>query len=494
MKNLLSLVLGLLLLAGCTAPRTVSFLQINDVYEIAPLNNGKEGGMARVAQVYKELKAQNPHTYFVLAGDFISPSVVGTLRQDGKRIQGKHMIEVLNAAGLDYATFGNHEFDYDDPAPTVLQERLDESDFAWVIGNIRQRVGSETRPLMRRGVPLPTTVLLESGRIKIGLLAVCIPVNKDYLEITDPLETARRDYAALKDKADAVVALTHIDKADDRRLAQQVPDLGLIMGGHDHDNMIERVGKVVVAKADANAKTVYVHKLHFDRKKKLREVESTLLTIDDTLPEDPATRAVVDKWQQIATESFRQLGFEPNEVVYTTREPWDGREKTVRTEHGALTSAIAASMFEAFEGNELAVFNGGSVRVDDVLEGPVSQYDIVRILPFGGGISQVRMTGELLHKVLEAGRLNRGKGGFLHHHSASYEPEAKRWRIGTEPLDPSRSYQVTLPDFLLTGKEFGMSFLVADHPGILARTQPESTALQADIRKVFIRYLKNQKP
>lgn len=492
MKRIATLLLGLLLLVGCTAPRTVTFLHINDVYEIAPLNNGKEGGMARVAQVYKELKAQNPHTYFVLAGDFISPSVIGTLRQDGKRIQGKHMIEVLNAAGLDYATFGNHEFDYDDPAPTVLQERLDESDFAWVIGNIRQRSGVTSRPFTRKGTPLPTTTLLQSGGINVGLLAVCIPVNKEYLEITDPLETAERDYAALAKQADVVVALTHLDKADDRRLAQRLPELGLVMGGHDHDNMLERVGNVVVAKADANAKTAYVHTLHFDRKKKLSRVESTLLTIDDTLPEDPATRLVVEKWQGIASESFRQLGFAPDEVVYTTSVPWDGREKTVRTEYGALTSAIASSMFEAFEGNDLAVFNGGSVRVDDVLEGPVSQYDIVRILPFGGGISQVRMTGDLLHKVLEAGRLNRGKGGFLHHSGASYDTATQQWRIGTQALDKARSYQVTLPDFLLTGKEFGMSFLVAEHPGILARLQPESSAPQADIRKVFIQYLRKQ--
>ncbi len=60
-------------------------------------------------------------------------------------------------------------------------------------------------------------------------------------------------------------------------------------------------------------------------------------------------------------------------------------------------------MFQAFPGSDLAVFNGGSVRVDDVLEGPITQYDIVRILPFGGGISQVNMTGEFLRKVLEAG-------------------------------------------------------------------------------------------
>ena len=94
----------------------IQFLQLNDVYDIGPGQGDNLGGLARVATIRKELLAKNPNTYTVLAGDFISPSVVGTLKYEGKRIRGKQMVESLNALGLDWVVFGNHEFDYDDLA------------------------------------------------------------------------------------------------------------------------------------------------------------------------------------------------------------------------------------------------------------------------------------------------------------------------------------------------------------------------------------------
>lgn len=480
------------LLTGCQSGRTVTFLHINDVYEIAPLDNGRAGGLARVAYLNRELKKKSPKsTHFVLAGDFLSPSVVGTLRHNGERIRGRHMVDVLNRAGLDLVTFGNHEFDYDDETPAVLNQRIEESQFRWVIANLQRREGPKTVPFSKDGADLPTSLILDNGKIKVGLFGICIPVNKDFVQVTDALEAARRQYEDLRERCDAVVALTHLDADDDRRMAGQIPGLALIMGGHDHDHMRLKVGSVTIAKADANAKTVYIHQLRFDRKKRLVGLESELKTIDETIPEDPATAAAVTKWELIASESFRELGFEPTELVYTTPEPWDGLEATVRREHGVLTTLIAQSMFRAFPGSDLAVFNGGSVRVDDVLEGPISQYDIVRILPFGGGISQVNMTGEFLQKVLEAGRLSRGKGGFLHHANARYDEASQTWYIAEQPLDLARTYKVVLPDFLLTGKEFGMSFLIPANPGIIQPiVTPRSDDPRSDIRKIFIGYLK----
>ncbi len=79
----------LFLLSSCRVSReaalqSVDFtiLQINDVYEISPLEGGKSGGLARVATVKKELLRENPNTIAVLAGDFLSPSFIGTLKTD----------------------------------------------------------------------------------------------------------------------------------------------------------------------------------------------------------------------------------------------------------------------------------------------------------------------------------------------------------------------------------------------------------------------------
>ena len=90
---------------------TLKFVQINDVYEIAPMNGGEYGGLARVAHIRDSIKERFPNTYMFLAGDFLNPSLIGTLKIDGERVNGKQMIDVLNAMDIDLVAFGNHEFD-----------------------------------------------------------------------------------------------------------------------------------------------------------------------------------------------------------------------------------------------------------------------------------------------------------------------------------------------------------------------------------------------
>ena len=110
----------------------VIFIQVNDVYEIAPTTGGTAGGMARVAAIKKEYKKQNPNTFLVMAGDFVSPSIFNSLSFEGKRIRGRQMIEAMNAAGTDLAIFGNHEFD-------ISESELQERDWR-PIGNTKKEV------------------------------------------------------------------------------------------------------------------------------------------------------------------------------------------------------------------------------------------------------------------------------------------------------------------------------------------------------------------
>jgi len=94
------LFLSLLSLVACTSAKKISnilsddgkidlvLLQINDVYEIAPLEGGKTGGMARVATLKKQLLKENPNTLTILSGDFLNPSVIGTIKYQGEKIKG----------------------------------------------------------------------------------------------------------------------------------------------------------------------------------------------------------------------------------------------------------------------------------------------------------------------------------------------------------------------------------------------------------------------
>ena len=78
MKHILRLSLVLFILTSCTATRNatkddgkieVNLIQINDVYEIAPLTGGREGGMARVATLKKQYQQKNPNSFLAVAGD-----------------------------------------------------------------------------------------------------------------------------------------------------------------------------------------------------------------------------------------------------------------------------------------------------------------------------------------------------------------------------------------------------------------------------------------
>ncbi|HEX2218949.1 MAG TPA: metallophosphoesterase, partial [Gemmatimonadales bacterium] len=120
--------LPLLLAAACVpgakAPEPlnpVRFLLINDVYVADTLADGS-GGLARVATVRNRLADQGP-LLFVLAGDVLSPSLLS------KYYGGRQMVEALNAAKLDYATFGNHEFEL---ARDTMIARIEASDFTWL--------------------------------------------------------------------------------------------------------------------------------------------------------------------------------------------------------------------------------------------------------------------------------------------------------------------------------------------------------------------------
>jgi 5'-nucleotidase len=113
---------------GPGSPRArapLTLLQINDVYNTAPIDG--VGGLARVATIKRRLAAGGRSPFLVLAGDFLSPSVASSV------FRGAQMIAALNAAGLDLATLGNHEFDFGDD---VLIERMKEAKWQWVVANV----------------------------------------------------------------------------------------------------------------------------------------------------------------------------------------------------------------------------------------------------------------------------------------------------------------------------------------------------------------------
>jgi 5'-nucleotidase/UDP-sugar diphosphatase len=468
--------------AAPAKPVTVTIVHLNDVYEIMPVEGGKQGGLARVATVVKQMKSTRSPLLVTLGGDYLSPSALGTAVVDGKPLAGRQMVDVLNAVGIDWATFGNHEFDVSE---SRFRAHLEQAKFRLVSTNVVDAAG---KPFP--GVPASAIVpIAVDGRtVRIGFLAVTVDAtSKDWVRYLDAIPAARAEVEKLRGRVDAIVALTHLSLAQDAEFVAAVPGIDVVLGGHEHENwLLYRSPRFVpIVKADANARSLAVVSLAFGAPGARAEVSARLLPIDDTIAFDPAVNAAVRGWVERGFEGFRREGFTPDAVVATTTEPLDGRESTVRNRAGKLTDLITAAIAHDAGKVDVALFNGGSVRVDDVLPpGPITEYDVIRILPFGGKGARATFDGELLARVLETGMNNEGLGGYLHAWGARRANGV--WLVQGKPIDKARRYAVALPDFLLTGREVNLDYLSRANP------QVHDVEELRDIRRAVIEELERQ--
>ena len=441
---------------------TITILHINDVYEIDAIEGGRYGGLSRAATILRGLERARSPVLMTLGGDYLSPSAIGTAIIDGQPLAGRQMVDVLNLVGVDWAVLGNHEFDVSE---TAFRARLAESKFRIVASNV-----SDVNGQLFAGTVRSAIVPIRAGgrSIRLGLIGLTIDSSRrPWVRYTPAVDAAREQLAQLQGKVDAVIALTHLSLADDQNLVTQVPGIDLVLGGHEHENWLLRRGAAFtpIVKADANVRTVAVVTLTFARAPARPTVAARFDVLDQNIRQDPSVQGAVQKWVSIAFDAFRKSGFEPTRVVATINEALDGRESTVRNQPGRLTDLITASFDREAGGVDVAILNGGSVRIDDVVQpGPVTEYDVIRILPFGGRAVRASIDGTLLRSVLDTGVTNRGTGGFLHARGASRDDTG--WVVGGKPLDVSARYTVAMTDFLLSGGETNLGFLTRTNPGV----------------------------
>lgn len=473
-----------------------TILQINDVYEIAPIEGGAVGGLARVAQLKKDLLKENPNTIAVIAGDFLSPSLIATLKLNGERIAGLQMVEALNAMGMDYATFGNHEFDISDPK--VLQRRIDQSEFRYVSSNAWFDDGQKTRPFtqildgQKQEVP-PYAVhefkTLNGKSAKVAIIGTVLPFNKaDYVHYLPVEESFRKANQAAQKEADMVLGLTHLNMDEDIALAKAVPGLPLFMGGHEHVNLNHYIENTIITKADANAKTAYVHRVKLDLQTGLSDIQSTLVDIDASIPEEPKTAAIVERWQQQVGDILLGMGFEPKRPLMKTKTPLVCTEALIRTRPTNFGQLTCEAILQAFPDVDIPMINGGSMRLDDNLSGQVIAYDILRTFPFGGAIVTTELPGSALNTILNTSLIdNLGEGGYFQLLEVSGERD--QWRIKDQALDTNATYKIALPKFVAEGREARLE-LLADYPFIeLEQVRVKGQVVKNDIRNIVIAYM-----
>lgn len=478
----------------------IQFLQVNDVYEIAPLPGDNRGGLARIATLKKQCISENKNTIAVMAGDFLSPSIIGNLNdKNGNRIRGAHMVDVMNLAGIDLVTFGNHEFDLTEED---LQKRIDESKFEWVSSNVKKVDGDRLLPFSKnkkrnkkQDIPkfiIKTFTDADGTTVKIGFFGITTDSQQtSYVTFEDFIQSSEIVKKELKSKVDLIIPITHLDLKDDVRLAKQIKNFPIIIGGKDHESIRLMVGSTVIAKADSNAKTAFVHTLKFDAKERTYIVYSELVKIDKNIQEDEVVKKRVEHWKKIAVEDLGKKGFQVDNAITYFPYTIDGRETTVRNNQCELgqiiTNAIKNVCTKKLDG---VILNSGSIRVDDLLKGNITEYDIIRTLPFSEKIIEVEMSGTLLKKILEAHEQNKGKGSYLQLNGIVFDESSLKYKIGNKMLLDNKNYAIGMNDFLITGKDY--NFLTKKTEGITNIKEPnprDLTDLRNDLRRAVIVYL-----
>ncbi len=512
--------LAILLLSACTpriaappkvptvqkaveCPREVRFaiLQLNDVYEISPLDNGKFGGMARVATVRNELIATGQPVITVLDGDYLNPSLIGSLKCDfpdgsKERVNGRHMVDVMNVLGVDYVTFGNHEFDLkaDD-----LIARNNESKFKIISANVRYAADKGIVRFFQGENMVPDywvhRIANDKGdTLKLGLLGLTLPFNQQsYLQYLDIYETGKNILSEAQKESDVVFGITHLTMDQDDTLAQKVPGMPLIMGGHEHSNMTRQVGETKICKADANAKTVYIHWCKYDFTTGKMEIYSQLMPVTEAIQSDPIVDKVVQKWESFANECMASQGYAADDTIGFAMVPLDGRDASVRTGPTNLGTLICDAMQAIDPRVQIALLNSGSIRLDDQISGFVKQRNILASLPFGGDVQVGEVKGSDLKQLLDTGLSEEmhWSGAFLQH-SSKLEQSGGTYLIDGKALDENAKYWVIMPGFLAGGGEAALSFVkdLATWADPDMQAASASGLQQNDIRDIVIWFMK----
>ena len=465
--KLISQILFSLLLVTLTACQTqkISILAINDVYRIEGVDADTNGGLARVRTIRQRLLRDDESLILLLAGDFLSPSLLS------RHYQGRQMIDVLNLLdgqeGFDprfIVTFGNHEFDKSAMKDAQnLADRIKDSDFTWLGSNI------EFLPLIDNQPHLKSNVIIEANGLKVGIFSITTRTKHPaYVKaFLDYHETARTFSRRLREAgADIVIGLTHLSESEDigilNALGGEGPDL--IIGGHEHNRLSRWSddGKRVVVKADAEARTA-THLTVSVRGGRLK-TEFEYLTLDALIPQDPVIQARAQTWLRKHEVAFCKLSGANSDCLSTplatALSELVGEELEIRRFETNLGDWILDNAKSAFvdQGAQLALMNSGGLRLNQNIPAgaPITRRHIEELIAYPTTLQLIEIKGRVLKQMLNHAIEDwTGNGWFLQVSGIRFQHNSDRQIISNLRLDDgtvindSTTLKVVVNDFLL---------------------------------------------
>ena len=472
----------------------IVILHTNDVH-------GAIAGYAKVAALKDAYEARGAYVLLMDAGDFIQgdPTVSTS--------EGATAVELMNLAGYDVVSLGNHEFDY---GYQNLKDLEADADFAIVDANVlyNGRVAFEDN-----------VVFTAPNGTKIGVFGLDTPETATkahpakiqgvtFLAGEDLYDCAQEQVDALTaEGCNYVICLGHLGIDDESAgnrsidLLENVDGVDLFIDGHSHSTQ-DDITAALTAASQAGGNEISVDSSMVNGTvltstgTKLESVG--VVTIDgETGRIDASTvsaASLTDEDADVAARAAaiqKEIDDEYGTVFAKTEVALNGeREPGNRTEETNLGDLITDALVWGAEreGTEVdaAVTNGGGIRAS-IAAGDITKKDINTVLPFGNTLSIVQVTGAELLEALEASTYctPTSIGGFpqvsgieftvdttkaydqgeLYPGSTYYGPKSIQRvtieTVGGEPFDANATYTIATNDFMAAGGDTYYAFAAA---------------------------------
>jgi 5'-nucleotidase len=337
-----------------------------------------------------------------------------------------------------FQSLGNHEFDNNVQGLSPFIENLTSPVIAANL--ILDKV-----PELERQTNLKKSITFDISGTKVGITGYLTPDTKflarnNDVEYIDEIVALKEQVANFKNEGvKIIIALGHSGFLRDLQIAKAVDGVDLIIGAHSntflwngtvpdteesqgpYPTTVKQASGRTVLVVQAYAYTKYLGKLHllFDSDGEIISAQGQPILLDKSIPQDPEILSIVDSYK----EKQQQL---TDSVVGETVNLLDG----LSCQFGEcnLGNLIADSIFytytEKYRGKywtdvNVAIMQGGGIRASiDHATREISKGDLLAVLPFGGNIVKMKLSGNVLLQVLERSistyRTSDAPGEFLH--------------------------------------------------------------------------------
>ena len=455
-KKFLGVLIALLMFNAsiCAAAQLIIF-HTNDMHARVQNSddNGQSIGLAEMSAAVKTVKAQNPATLWLDAGDTFHGMPMITISK------GENMIPLLNEAGLDAMTAGNHDFNYGSAQLERLAKQLN---FPILDANV-------VRKSNHKNIFKPYKIFKLNG-IKVGVFGLSTPEcafktnpsNVSTVEFLNPVEISKEMIKTLRPKCDVLIAVMHmgVDASSEftsERIARETDGIDLIVDGHSHTALAEGLKIKNTLIVQTGWHEYRLGKATFDvENHKIISKHAELLDADDIKAINPVPdKKILAKLAEVNAKADKLL----DEVVAHSDKELSSDRLLVRRNESELGN-LAADSFRWEAKTDIAVINGGGLR-DNLPAGDVRKRDIMAIFPFGNTLRVAEIDGKTIRAMLEHSveYYPASFGGFLNVSGMkfSYDPSKPAKHrvtdifIGDMPLDDNKTYTIALADFQTAG-------------------------------------------